>query len=380
MLGSINDKKKITVMHLVPSMDFGGVEVSLVNNLRIIKQYSEINFIVLSKGGIFVELLEKIGVKHINIVFRKDIFTTIYNAIKIIYCIKKYKIDCVHIHSRMPSWCMYFASLFVKIKIISSFHGFYEYSMGLHRFYNSALLHADKIIAVSNSIKEHIVNVYNFDSDKVAVIYPSVDCDDFDRRFVSHDRVSQLDPVLDITKSTKTVVYIGRLSSSKNIKFLINSISMMSNIDFQFIIVGSGKKKTERMLEKLIEDLNLSDSIKLVGAYKDVAAVLMLADICIISSIESFGLAVAEAMAMGLCIVAANLGAMSELITHGENGFLFYYNNYDNFIINLEKALNLSPDEKERIAYNNKLKIRQICNKDILAHKTLELYYSVVNK
>ena len=60
---------------------------------------------------------------------------------------------------------------------------------------------------------------------------------------------------------------IGRLKKQKNFKYLIETLSLIKDIDYELIIVGEGEER-ENLLN-LISKLNLNNKIKLIG-YKEI--------------------------------------------------------------------------------------------------------------
>jgi glycosyltransferase involved in cell wall biosynthesis len=76
-------------------------------------------------------------------------------------------------------------------------------------------------------------------------------------------------------------------------------------------------------LQERIQALGLQDVVKLAGARADVAELLSVMDLFVFPSIsEGLGIAVLEAMAARVPVVASNIRPLSEMITHGETGML----------------------------------------------------------
>lgn len=87
-------------------------------------------------------------------------------------------------------------------------------------------------------------------------------------------------------------------------------------------IVGEGPDRDE--IARLIEALGLEDRVHLLGRQNDVAALLREHDLFLSTSkVEGFGLAAAEAMAVGLPVVAPAIPGISEVVTDGVSGLLF---------------------------------------------------------
>lgn len=122
------------------------------------------------------------------------------------------------------------------------------------------------------------------------------------------------------------IVSVGRLEPQKNFSLLIKAFSKVSEIlpNLKLKIYGEGTLRKE--LSALIQKLDLTQSVFLMGQTDDVANALSTADVFVLSSdYEGMPNALMEAMAMGIPCVSTNCpcGGPRMLINDGENGFLF---------------------------------------------------------
>src|SRR5690606_29542459 len=77
------------------------------------------------------------------------------------------------------------------------------------------------------------------------------------------------------------------------------------------------------------------------------------------SSIETFGLVVAEAMASGLAVVASHVGGVPELIEHGVNGYIFPENHVKS-MANYVRELVDHPEKQERFGWQARQSVMQL--------------------
>lgn len=132
-------------------------------------------------------------------------------------------------------------------------------------------------------------------------------------------------------KQTKENIKIGivkTLAPKYGITMLISAISDLraSDYDVYLDIYGDGPQKKE--LEELIKKLNLEKYVKLMGRVPntEVPKILLTFDIFAVSSIydsESFGVAVVEAMAAGLPVVASDVDGFTEVVENNVTGFIY---------------------------------------------------------
>ncbi len=128
-----------------------------------------------------------------------------------------------------------------------------------------------------------------------------------------------------LSPNDKHVLFVGRLEKEKNIDVLIRAVKIVNQkFPAKLLICGFGSG--EEKLKSLIEELNLGDSVKLLGKApdEDVVKLYNFADIfATASTVELQGLSVMEAMASGLPVVSSDGMALPELVKDGSNGFVF---------------------------------------------------------
>ena len=91
-------------------------------------------------------------------------------------------------------------------------------------------------------------------------------------------------------------------------------------------IMGDGSDRS--ILESYIEQNNLKNNIYLKGIQKDIPLLLVKSDLFLMTSLwEGFSIALLEAMATGLPIIATEVGGNSEAIKHNKTGLLIPKNN-----------------------------------------------------
>jgi len=121
------------------------------------------------------------------------------------------------------------------------------------------------------------------------------------------------------------LLFVGRLDPEKHIEEILQAVAVaIKLVDFCFIVVGKGTQKTA--LEKLTHQLGITGNVIFTGFVpdEDLPYFYKLSQCFIIASIaELLSLATLQAMASGLPVIAANAGALGELVKHTKNGYLF---------------------------------------------------------
>ncbi|MAV15153.1 MAG: hypothetical protein CL705_04770, partial [Chloroflexi bacterium] len=124
-----------------------------------------------------------------------------------------------------------------------------------------------------------------------------------------------------INEECDFILGLGRLTKQKNFKLLIHAFSNLTNIDnLNLLIIGDGEEKTN--LEKLIEKLDLSSKVKLLGEIKNPLGYIKKARILIIPSLwEGLPRVAVEAQALRTPIISScDEGGLGEILMNGDAG------------------------------------------------------------
>ncbi len=168
---------------------------------------------------------------------------------------------------------------------------------------------ATRVIAVSDSVRDHL-EALGTPPDRVTVVPNGVDLHRFDVERPA-------------SGSTVRIAYVGRLIQNKGPHLLLDALRMLSreNVDFCAVLAGDGPMR--RGLEAQVRRDRLEGRVRFLGHVADVERVLADSDILVRPSLtEGMPLAVLEAMAAGLCVVAADNPGNAGVISHGRTGYL----------------------------------------------------------
>lgn len=276
--------------------------------------------------------------------------------------IKKHRIQLIHAQGRLfpISWLTAIMNKFVfKRPMFVNVQGRLEVGISgiIENAFDSIITKyiyqkiLKKIICVSESLKLRLLNL-GIKEEKLTVISNGVDISEFTR---IHD-AKFFDKFLDGKNDYKKVVFVGRLDAQKGVEYLIRAIPnvIKKYRKVHFFILGNGN--LEVMLKNLAKELNILESITFLDmiALEKMAEFYSSADIfCLPSIHEGFPLSIAEALSIGLVIVASATEGIPEAIIENKNGFLITPRNVAELTKKLLKALTLSGDEIKMISYNN---------------------------
>lgn len=153
-------------------------------------------------------------------------------------------------------------------------------------------------------------------SPRVRVIYNGVDGEQIRAR-VRRTR-SQTRTDLGLPDDATVLVGVGRLSDQKDWGSLLRALALDPGHHSHCLLAGTGPH--EESLRQLVADLGLTDRVHLLGLRDDVADLLVAADAMVLCSrYEGTPNVVLEALALGVPVVATDVGACAELLTRPED-------------------------------------------------------------
>ncbi len=295
--------QRLTVLQVLPSLEQGGVERGVVeiDNALVAQGW---NSIVVSRGGRMVKELKG---KHLKLpVDSKNPLKILLNAHFLKFVIKENKVDIVHARSRAPAWSAWLAVKGTRAKFVTTFHGTYGISNELKRKYNSVMVKGERVIAVSEFIKKHILDNYNVEQERIITIPRGADLNEFR---------PDVEPAGLALPKGKVVMLPGRITRWKGQHVFVEA---MRGLDAVGVIVGD--VENQNYIREL--EATLPDNIIILPGTPDLAPVLSNADVVVSASIkpEAFGRVAVEAQALGKPVVATNFGGALETVIDGKTG------------------------------------------------------------
>jgi glycosyltransferase involved in cell wall biosynthesis len=125
---------------------------------------------------------------------------------------------------------------------------------------------------------------------------------------------------------------VGRLNWAKDHEFLLRAFQMLARTEPGSCLVVIGEGEQRPALESLTSELALEGRVRLIGDRPDVALLLPGLDVFALSSrTEGYSIALLEACAAGLAVVATDVGGNGEIIEDGMTGLLVEQGNLTSF-------------------------------------------------
>lgn len=369
------DKKyqKKTILQVVPALISGGVERGTLEIAKSVVKAGH-KSIVISAGGPMVESLIKDGSEHITLnVASKNPIIIWTNARKIANIIRNRNIDIVHARSRAPAWSCYLAAKATNTKLITTFHGIYNFKNFLKKYYNSVMTEGQSVIAVSNFVKKHIIDNYKVIPSKIIVIHRGIDHREFSKKNLSEDKLNRYKEKYKIPTNTPVLLLPSRFTRWKGHMTLIEALEKIRHLNFYCIMAGDLAKHPTYVscIKEKIHQYKLQSHIQLFGNEPDMISLYGISDIVLSTSIEpeAFGRTIIEAQAMEKLVIATNIGGACETIQDGLNGFHVKPNDSIELAQKIEHCLSLIGSEQEK---NMTMKARKTASENFSLEKMLK--------
>lgn len=174
---------------------------------------------------------------------------------------------------------------------------------------------------------------------------------------------------LGIPQDAQVLMTVGEHSVRKNHAVLLKAAAKLPGV--QVLLCGWGEGLPA--LEQLADSLGIRERVHFLGFRKDVPQVLPAADVYVFPSLhEGLPVALMEAMAVGLPVVASNVRGCVDLIENGEGGFLHDPTDVEGFTKDIRALLD-DPALRERMGTANRETMRGYALPDVL-EKMAALY------
>jgi glycosyltransferase involved in cell wall biosynthesis len=248
--------------------------------------------------------------------------------IRLYFLFRRSHFDVVHTHTaKVGALGRIAAALTGKSIIIHTPHGhnFYGYfgpllSRIIAIIEKFLAYFTDKIIALTELEKKDLIRFKVADAEKISLIYPGLELDRHLEINIEKDRMKQH---FNITPHESIVGAIGRLEPVKGLRYFIEAAKEIAgqSANTKFIIVGEGSLRQK--LQKQVKEAGLENKFIFTGWREDTPEILSILDILVLPSLnEAVGMILIEAQAVGVPIVASNVGGIPEVIRDGQTGIL----------------------------------------------------------
>jgi len=381
---------KLKVLQVIPKLGHGGAEIGCYDLAHYLYENDCSSYIVTS-GGTLIKYINRKKVKLIRLpVQSKNPILILLNAIILTIIILILNINIVHARSRAPAWSCLIATKITGRKFVTTFHGTYNFKNNIKKFYNSAMLRSNLIIAGSNFIFSHINENYSKylkPEKKFLVIFRGINTDYYDPKKIKEKDEIQLISKWKIDKEKKVILLPARLTAWKGHEIFLEALNKLKINEpqkkFIAVILGSdqGRKIYKKRLIRLVEQYRLINDVIFIDNFELMPIAYKISDIVISSSIEpeAFGRVAVEAQAMEKPIIASNIGGSNETIIDEKTGFLYPAGNSDILSQKLSHIFDLNDETLKSMGIEGRKNVIKKFNVEKMCFSTYSEYKKLFN-
>lgn len=234
--------------------------------------------------------------------------------------LRQEQVDLIHGHEFDANVQGTFVAALSGIPLVATVHGKnYFWEKLRRRLAYRWVSRRATMVAVSENLKQFIVEKVGVDQDRIKVVYNGVAalprCEKADADACRKE--------LGLPKNSQVVGVVGNLYSVKGHQYLIEGIPAVLQKCPNTSFVFAGRGELEAQLKEQVHRLGLDKRVHFLGLRQDISRILALLDVFVLPSLsEGLSMAILEAMIAGKPVVATQVGGNPELVLDGETGFL----------------------------------------------------------
>jgi len=305
-----------------------------------------------------------------------------FSTLKIASIIRRSNYDLVHTQASKDLWLLVPALKLLGSKIpliLTKQVGSYIVKKDkLHRWIYNRLTYA---LAISNVIKKNLLDTCPLTEEKILLLHNGIDTEKFNANKVD---VKKFRNEYKIKEDDTLIGMLARFSPGKGHEEFLSAAKILNDkySTLKFVIVGEasrGENSYADKIKKLSNDLGLSNVI-FTGYRADTPEVLGGMNIFVFPSHnEAFGIALAEAMAMGKPSVCSNADGVLDIAVEGETSFLFENKNADSLAQKIEMLID-SPKTMQDFGSEARKRAVEYFELGKLTERVIEIYNSLIRK
>lgn len=309
------------IIQILPELNSGGVERGTLEIASYLVREGH-QAVVVSNGGRLVAELERSGARHVAMPVHRKSLATLLQVRAMRRLLASEAPDVIHIRSRVPGWVTWLAwrgmDPATRPRLVSTVHGFYSVNA-----YSSIMAKGERVIAVSECIREYILKNYpKTDAAKIRVIPRGVEPENYFPQYSAPTDWLAKWRAENPGLAGKCVLLLpGRITRLKGHDdfFALIAALKTAGIAVHGLVAGDTHEKKRAYMDELratVNRLGIESELTFLGHRSDIREVMTVSDIVFALSQqpESFGRTVLEALALGKRVVGYDCGGVGELL------------------------------------------------------------------
>ena len=320
------------VAYFIGSLNRGGTEMLTLDICRCQASAPYEMIIIYRNDGELSEEYRATGVKMIRLKPEKNGYLSYLLAMRSL--LKSENVNVLHAQTMTNGLFSVLCTMFTSVKLVSSFHGFF------YGFKNLIIRHvvmwgSDVTIYVSNYVRNWYVRHSLVNPEKCVTIYNGIDFSKFDVAYPEPDFLHKTDSVPPIKNNNSErkirLAMVGNFVSGRSQNVILKSLQLLRERgvnNFVFYFIGKRAESEPWCYDSCVRyanEHNMNGLVFFAGSRGDIPAILQHIDGFVYSTEhDTFGIAVVEAMASGIPVVANDWEVMQEITHNGKWAWLYH--------------------------------------------------------
>jgi glycosyltransferase involved in cell wall biosynthesis len=355
----------LRILHVINSFDIGGNERFVVELLRRLDRAEfDQEVCVPDRGRDYTfelkQICESLDLPIHVIDARSNLDRRVGRELRTLMRARGY--DVVHTHLVLSQFWGRRAALAVGVRrVFSSEQNAYRFKVWPpFRWVEQRLARrTERVVACSEHVRDHLVRRVGLPSEKVVLVYNGVDTELFTPAAPDDAERAAVRAELGFGPDDVLIGTVGHLNRQKGHDVLIEALPQVLRREPAARIVIAGRGPLRKRLETLAADHGVSSKVQFAGLVGDVPRLLRAFDVFAFPSRwEGFGIALTEAMAAGLPVVASRTGGITEIVEDGVSGLLVKPGDPAELAAALARVLR-GPDTARELVRNALARVRE---------------------
>ena len=313
----------MNITHFVENLDRGGLERMVLELTKLQhRQGHRCQVVCLFEPGSQAHELKDLGIPVSACDKREGLDLRALSRAR--HLVRSHATEVLHTHNAVAHYQAVWATYGLGVRqVINTRHGMGGNQRAARRewLYRRALASTDTVVAVCEAARSDAVRRGIVPMAKTRVVPNGIQVGSF--QAASNTMRRRLQDKLGLPPQTQLIGNVGRLNWAKDQASLIRAFRHVNQEcpDTALLLIGEGELRKD--LEVRAAEEGVTDRVHFLGDRNDVHELLQGLDLFVLSSVsEGYSLALLEAGAAALPIVATDVGGNSEIIRDGESGRL----------------------------------------------------------
>lgn len=359
------DNGRITVLHTEASLGFGGQERRILRELEGLDPARFRGLLLCQPGAKLGHAAEERNIPTIRLRMRSAFDPIAF--VQVARLLKRERVDIVHTHSSRDAWLVGAAAKLLGIKVFRTRHlltpigGPYVYARL-----------ADVVLTVSEGVRQYLIST-SVPAANIVAVPTGIDLKRFDAARLD---LKEIRRKYGLSPDDFVVGIVAVLRVKKGHRFLVRAIAQLVSTypQIKLLIVGDGPQKEN--LDNLIRELGIERQVVMAGHYDDIPSLLKGLDVFVLPALEeALGTALIEATAMGVPVIATEVGGIPEAL--GDAGILVPSADVDALTRAITSVVR-DPERRARMREQGMARSRALFDENLMVRRTEELYLNAV--